>query len=572
MTALMLWNEAVTASRQRAARNGAPVAHDPLHRGRECYDRRAWLEAWQALSQADQATPLQGADLERLAMAAYLLGRDDDYLEALQRAHGAHQASGDCMRAIRCAFWLGLRLMFRGDAGHATGWFGRAQRLLDRGPCDCVEQGYLLLPVVNQQLDAGCCDAAYAAAERAAEIGDRFADPDLSACARHLQGRVRIEQGRVTEGLALLDEAMLAVATGALSPMVTGLTYCSVIDGCQQAHSMRRAREWTAALMQWCQAQPDMVAFSGICLVHRAEILQMHGAWADAIDEARRAMVRCETVGNRQAAGAALYQQAEVQRLRGEFAQAQETYGQASRRGWDPQPGLALLRAAQGRVHEAARAIDVALHATTHRAKRSRLLPASVEIMLQANDVDAACRACDELESLARGFDSEELSAVAACARGAIELATGDASAALLSLQSAAQLWQRHEAPYLLARARALAGHARRALGDTDGSRLDLDAARALFEQLGAAPDLAHAGSPTPASGRSNRPHGLTARELQVLRLVASGKSNKAIATELFLSERTIDRHVSNILGKLDVPSRAAATACAYEFDLIRRA
>ena len=545
------------------------MTDDPLHRGRACYERCAWQEAWQALLQADQATPLQGADLERLAMAAYLLGRDDEYLGTLERAHTAHLAAGDCMRAVRCAFWLGLRLMFRGDTGHATGWLGRAQRLLDREPRDCVEQGYLLLPMVNQQLDAGHCDAAYATAERAADIGDRFAESDLSASARHLQGRVRIEQGRVAEGLALLDEAMLAVATGALSPLVTGLAYCSVIDGCQQAHAMRRAHEWTTALTQWCQAQPDMVAFSGICRVHRAEILQMHGAWADALDEARRALTRCEAAGNRLAMGAAWYQQAEVLRLRGAFDDAEEAYGQASRHGCDPQPGLALLRAVQGRIREAARAIDVALRTTAHGWKRARLLPAAVDILLQADDIDAACSACDELEALAAGFGSEELAAAAACARGAIALANDHAHEALQSLQRAAQLWQQHDAPYLLARARALAAHARHALGDIDGSRLELDAARALFTRLGAAPDLARADG-TPA--RSNRPHGLTVRELQVLRLVAAGKSNKVIAAELFLSERTIDRHVSNILAKLKVPSRAAATACAYEFDLIRRA
>nr|ALV86405.1 LuxR family transcriptional regulator [uncultured bacterium 14] len=351
--------------------------------------------------------------------------------------------------------------------------------------------------------------------------------------------------------------------------MVTGLTYCSVIDGCQQAHAMRRAHEWTAALAQWCQAQPEMVAFSGICLVHRAEIQQMHGAWAEALDEARRAMARCEAAGNRQAVGAAWYQQAEVLRLRGAFDDAEDAYGQASRHGRDPQPGLALLRAAQGRVREAARAIDVALRTTAQGWRRARLLPAAVEILLQGNDIDAACNACNELEAIASGFGSEELMAAAACARGSIALASGQAHEALQSLQRAAQLWQQHDAPYLLARARALAAQARHALGDVDGSRLELDAARALFTQLGAMPDLARADV---APARSGRPHGLTVRELQVLRLVAAGKSNKVIAAELFLSERTIDRHVSNILAKLDVPSRAAATACAYEFDLMRRA
>jgi DNA-binding CsgD family transcriptional regulator len=538
-----------------------------LARGRACYQRRAWADAYQWLARANQAAPLAGADLELLAMSAYLTGRDDDYLEALDRAHQAYLQAAEGLRAVRCAFWLGLRFQFRGENGRATGWFARAQRLLGREEQECVEEGYLLLPVADQHLDAGDCEAAYATLARAAEIGDRFEEPDLIACARHLQGQVRIRQGQVDAGLALLDEAMVAVTTGELSPFMTGLIYCSVIEVCQQVYALSRAREWTFALAEWCEGQPEMVAFRGVCRVHRAEIMQLRGAWRDAIEEARRARELSEGV-NRQAVAAAFYQQAEVHRLRGEFTAAETGYQSASQWGAEPQPGLALLRVAQGRTDAAAAAIRSALSATTDRFQRTRLLPAYIEIMLAAGDIEEARGACRELEQTAGSIDTEVLGAMVVQACGAVDLARGDARSALGSLRRAFEVWQRIEAPYLVARVRMLAGLACRALGDKEGARLEMDAARALFERLGATPDLAQIDSLTrdvpPGHG-----HGLTPRELQVLRLVATGKTNKAIAAELGLSEKTVDRHVSNIFTKLDVPSRAAATAFAYEHKLI---
>lgn len=544
-------------------------ALDTLERGRESYGRRAWGDAYESLSLADRAAPLGAEDLELLAISAFLIGRDDDYLRALDRAHHAHLDAGEGVRAARSAFWLGLRLLLRGEMGRATGWLARAQRLLEREEHDCVERGYLLLPVAEQRLAAGDWEAAYATAAGAAEIGDRFREADLIACARHLQGRALMLQGRVEAGLGLLDEAMVAVTAGELSPLMTGLIYCSVIESCQQVYALGRAREWTSALAQWCAEQPEMVAFTGRCLVHRAEIMQLNGAWRDAIEEARRARERFSRGIDQQPTGSALYQQAEVHRLRGEHAAAEEAYRSASRCGWDPQPGLALLRLAQGRTDAAVAAIRRVVRATTDRLQRTRLLPAYVEIMLAVGDIQEARAACRELEEIAAGFGVGVLGAMAAHARGAVELAEGDAQAALGSLRRAWQVWHQVEAPYVAARVRVLVGLACRALGDDDGARLELDAARAVFERLGAAPDLARIDSLT-QDAPSGRPHGLTPRELQVLRLVAAGKTNKAIAVELFLSEKTVDRHVSNIFTKLDVPSRAAATAYAYEHKLIR--
>ena len=458
--------------------------------------------------------------------------------------------------------------MFRGETGRGTGWLAGARRLIERENADCVELGYLLLPTAEQLLGTDDYDNAYATAAEAVEIGDRFGEADLIACARHVQGRALMLKQQVAEGLALLDEAMIAVTEGELSPLMTGLIYCSVIDACQQVYALARAREWTTALAQWCEAQPQMVAFTGTCLVHRAEIMQLSGAWRDAIEEAQRACERYARENKQQPPAAAFYQQAEVHRLRGEFRAADEAYRDASQRGFEPQPGLALLRMAEKRTDAAAAAIRRVVGATTEQLQCARLLPAYVEIMLAVGDIEAARSACRELANIAESFGTGALGAMAAHARGAVELAEGDARAALGSLRRAFEAWRKVEAPYEVARVRVLAGLACRALGDDEGAGLELDAARAAFERLGAAPDLARVDSLTRYAA-SGPPHGLTPRQLQVLRLIAAGKTNKAIAAELFLSEKTIDRHVSNIFNKLDVPSRAAATAYAYEHKLI---
>jgi DNA-binding CsgD family transcriptional regulator len=430
-----------------------------------------------------------------------------------------------------------------------------------------VEAGYLLLPTGQRHFVAGDFESAVAIAERAAAIGDRFGDRDLAVFARNWQGHALVQKGEVEAGLALLDEAMLAAAAGELSPIVTGLIYCSVIATCQRIYALDRAREWTSALAGWCAEQPQIVSFSGRCLVHRAEIMQLNGAWRDALEEARRAIQRHAVRLDPQATAAAFYQEAEVHRLQGEFAAAEDAYRNASQAGQEPQPGLALLRLAQGRKDVAASGIRSALGATTDRLQRARLLPAYVEIMLATGDLEEARAGCRELEATAADFGTEVLGAIAAHAKGALHLADGEAETALAPLRQAFRVWQQVGAPYLAARLRVLIGYACRAVGDEEGAGLELGAARSVFEELGAASDLAE----LEGSARTAPPSvgGLTARELQVLRLVATGKTNKAIANDLSLSEKTVDRHVSNIFVKLDVPSRAAATAYAYEHKLI---
>jgi DNA-binding CsgD family transcriptional regulator len=407
-----------------------------------------------------------------------------------------------------------------------------------------------------------------AAATEAAEIGERFADADLVSCARHLQGRALIGQGHVEQGLQRLDQAMIAVTAGDVGPIMTGLIYCSVIQACQQVYALARAWEWTSALTKWCEAQPQMAAFTSTCLVHRSEIMQLRGAWPDALAEARRAQAR-QTQGSEQASlAAAHYQQAEVHRLRGDYEAAEVAYRGASQQGHDPQPGLALLRLSQGRGDTAAAAMHRAVGAATDPLKRARLLPAYLEILIAVEDLENARSASRELAEIAARFDTDVLWAMADQARGEVQLADGDARAALGSLKQAFDRWQRVEAPYDVARVRVLMGMACRACGDDEGAVLELDAAKAAFAELGAASDIARVEALMHGTVQKDA-HPLTRRELEVLRLVATGKTNKAIAEELNLSEKTVDRHASNIFNKLDVPSRAAATAYAYKHNLI---
>lgn len=552
------------------------VTTELLERARAAFAARSWQDAYDDLRRARLTASLEPTDLQRLATAAYLTGHDAESTDAWSQAHHAWHERGDAERAVRCAFWLGFALVQRGEMAQGGGWLARAARMVQQHELDTVERGYLLVPEGLMAIGAGEPATALERFAQADSLARRFGDRDLAALGTLGQGEALLRMGRMAEGLRLFDEAMVAVTAGETSPMISGLVYCAVIDGCQHVFDLRRAREWTAALDRWCDQQPGLVPYRGQCLVHRAQVLQLRGKWAEAIAEVERARERLSDPPH-PAVGMAHYQLGELQRLRGELPRAEAAYRQAHAAGREPQPGMALLRLAEGRAETAAAAIESALDAAGDRMSRAQLLPAYAEIMLAVGRLDRARAAADELVELVEAGGATMLGAFASQTRGALLLAGGDARAALGPLRAALDAWQELDAPYEAAQVRVLLAGACRQLGDRDRAELECDAARDTFEQLGAAPALAQLDrlladdslDVTEPSGSSGRGRLVTGRERQVLRLVAAGRTNRAIASELTISEKTVERHLGNIFTKLGVSNRTAATAHAYEHGLL---
>jgi DNA-binding CsgD family transcriptional regulator/tetratricopeptide (TPR) repeat protein len=508
------------------------------------------------------------ADLEKLAVAYFLLTEDMASEEAWTRAHQLHLRTGNRPGAVRCAFWLVFRLLNAGDLPSASGWIGRIERLLGDAAGDLSERGHLAYLTGFLAVLSGDLPTAEADLGRSVQIAGSRDDLELSTLARLALGRVLIFRGDVSGGVRLLDEAMVAVNAGEVSPIVVGDSYCSAIDACHHVFDVRRGQTWTAAFSRWSDTQPDLVPYAGLCLVHRSEFLQLKGAWVEAMSLAGLARRRLSLPVVQLALGAAIYQQGELHRLRGQLDQAECCYRQASDHGRDPQPGLSLLRLAQGQGDAAAHGIGRALAEADDLVSRPQLLAAYVEVMLAVGDVPAARAGCTELAQAALSLGSAMLAAVSDRAIGAVELADGDPGAALAPLRRASSGFRSIEAAYDVARTGLLIARARRALGDEEGAGLEFEASRATLEGLGAMADLAMLDRLV--SGREMTcDRLLTAREVQVLRLVARGSTNRSIGAELGLSERTVDRHVSNIFAKLGVSSRAAATAFAYELDFL---
>jgi DNA-binding NarL/FixJ family response regulator len=520
------------------------------------------------LSGSDPIGAQEPRELERLGETAFLLGRATEFADAMAGAYHEYLTRGETERAARCAFWLGFGLFFQGSTAQANGWLSRARRVLDESRLDCAVEGFLLVPTALHQMASGDHATAHASFCEAARIGDRFREPDLMTLGRLGQGQTLIALGRTTDGVALLDEVMVGVTAGEVSPPTVGLVYCAVIEACQDIFDLGRAREWTAAMSRWCDSRPELVPFRGQCLVRRAEVFRLHGAWQESLVEAERAQDRLSDPPNQNAIGLAFYQQAELHRLRGDFARAEEGYRQASR--WDrrSRPGLAQLRLAQNHLEAARTAISRLLDEGRDARTRPELLAAFVEIMLAAGDPDAARAAADELSTIASTLGAPYLQAISARATGAVLIAEGDARAALSRLREAWTALQRLEVPYEAARTRVLIGLACRALADSDASEIELDAARSVFETLGAVPDVTRVAQ-LARQARSGGTTPLTPREVDVIRLVATGKTNRAIASELAISEKTVARHLSNLFTKLGLESRAAAAAYAYQHKLV---
>lgn len=540
-----------------------------LDAARDAFARDDWTRAVDAFTAARASEPLDGDDLDRLSTAAYLLGRDQESLAARMAAYEAHQQAGHHARAARSAFWTMFGLVELPDRrAEAAGWIARARRHLEAIGETTGEQALITGAIAFEQAARGCFDAALAGFAEARALATRFGDADALALAMHGEGRALIKLRRVADGLAMLDDVLVGVSRGETGPIVTGVIYCGVIGACHELYDWERAREWTAVLSAWCEAHPDVVPFRGTCLVRRAEVFFRRGAWDPALEEARRACDLLDRMPRGSDRGLAYYQIGDVHRLRGDLEAAEAAYRRAHQAGGPINPGMALLRLARHDPAGACAAIKLAVQEAGTRRDRAPLLRASVDVAIAVGDLASAREAAAALGEMADDLGGTCLRTMALAAGGAVSLADGDLGRALSLIRTAIERWQALEVPYEVARGHALLGSAYQRAGDLDGAELEFDVAEEIFERLGARADAADVAARRGASAATRR-GGLTGREVEVLRLVATGRSNRAIAGDLAISEKTVARHLSNIFTKLDLSSRAAATAYAYEHKLL---
>lgn len=536
-----------------------------LRAARAAFERHDWLAARDAFTAAREQDDLSADDLNALGDAEWWIGDVDEALSAYEGAYRLYLQGEMPRQAAISAMGLAVSLFLRGDVELGSGWMNRAQRLLRDEP-EGPEHGYLFYLDLEGALAEGDFEGVVSKAQEVRELGRRHGDANLTAAGILFEGRALVRQGQMNEGMALLDEAMVAVLSDDLLPEWAGNIYCHLMAAFHELADIRRAKEWVRATASWVESLPPAVLFAGICRIHRSQVMQTTGAWEEAEREAIRV---CEELKNLHVIGAAegYYQIGEVRRLRGDLSGAEEAYQRAHERGRDPQPGLALLRLAEGRSDAASASIRAALAAQPNDAlPRFRLRAAQVEIAIESGDLTTAEQACGELEATASSFATSGLMAVAAQMRGALLLAAGPPDESLPTLRAACSRWRELDAPYEAARVCLLLASAYEAMGDADGAARELEAAATVFDRVGALPDLKRV-----SSMRSGAPwpDGLTARQVEILALVAAGKSNREIAADLVLSQKTVARHLSNIFTKLDIGSRTAAAAYAFEHGLL---
>jgi DNA-binding CsgD family transcriptional regulator len=540
---------------------------EELAAARAAYRRRDWHAARDGLRAVAAVEQLSADDAFTLADAAWWLGRVEESLAAAEQAYRRYLDGDRPTRAAMAAIHLAVDLLLRGDEVVGSGWLRRAERLLEDQP-DAVERGYLrYLLEVEAALGGPGFDAVVVAARQVRELGEHHGDPNLVTLGTLGEGRARVKQARTREGLALLDDAMVAVLTEELRPEWAGNVYCHLMAACHELGDIRRAVAWTDATSRWLETLPEAVLFTGICRVHRSQVLQASGGWQQAEREAAQV---CQDLAHLHVASVAEahYQLGELARLRGDAPRAERAYEQARRRGRDPQPGLALLQLTQGRPAPAAAALRTALAATTDALVRARLHAAQVEVAVAAGDLTTAEGACAEVEAVAAAYGGPGLHATARTVRGAVLLARGHAEPALVQLRAACRSWWELGCPHEAGRVGVLVARACRRLDDHEGADRELDVAAEVFDGLGAGVDAAEVAR---LQGRTRETAGLTGRELEVLAQVASGDTNRQIAETLVISEKTVARHLSNIFRKLGCTSRTGAAAYAHEHGLASR-
>ena len=541
---------------------------DACDEGRKAFAARQWRAAYNQFATADAGSPIGASDLERFAAAAYLIGEEAEALEFWARLHQHHVDAGADDVAAKWAFWIGLLHLLGGRAAQANGWCARARRVLRGDVPEGPASGY---GAVIDGLMGGPDVQSIERFDEAVALATRYGDPDLLVASLLGRGQVLIQTGEVAKGIDLLDEAMVTVLSGKVTPVLAGLVYCAMVLSCQSVFDLERAIQWTRELDAWCATQPDLVPYRGQCLVHRSEVFQFHGDWPAAQAEADKALAHLgrasETV-----VGRACYQRGELHRLRGEFEAAAEMYREAEVRGCAPQPGSALMQLAEGHAREARIALQTELGSSSTvksgnaESQRLRLLGSFVEVLVASGDLQTARTAAEELTAGATEMNAPLLDAMALHATGILLLGERKANAGRSILAEALSAWQQLENPYQAARARLHMGEAHLALGDTATARKEFELARVAFERLGAGPDLKRTNDNLSSGPRTS---GLTAREIEVLSRVAKGETNRQIALTLDISEHTVARHLSNIFDKTGTGNRTEASTHAQRAGLV---
>lgn len=535
---------------------------DRLESARQAYQRRDWATAYGVLSELRRDHHLDGDDLQMLGDSAWWLGLIRETLEVCEECHERYLAEGQVERAALAALEIGFNWFLRGEPDIGSGWISRARRILANLP-EGLGHGWLLYMEANEALAAQDFDAALVISGRLQALSAEIGNPVLRCMGLSVEGTVAIRQGEPERGFALLDEAMLPVLAGRIDPGFSGNLYCNMMSLCHDIADVSRARRWTEATQRWCDTFSSAVMFVGICRVHRTQLLRLAGDWERAVSEATAATVELSEL-NVEAVAAGYYEIAETHRLRGDLAAARTAYDQAMARGHGGQPGLALLLLAEGRAAEADSTMRRCLAEEIDSFRRARLLAAQVEIACARGDIATGEAAAIELAQVAETYPSEGFLAWAALARGRVLVECGQPDQALAPLRSAISRGEAMGARYDVATARALLGRALSAMGDHHSAAPELEAARAAYATLGASSRVAELCRMTTPT----LPGGLTPREAEILAAIAEGLSNREVAGRLVISEKTVARHLANIFTKIDVSSRTAAAAWAYQHGL----